>query len=308
MTRTSESEFYQTIVADLEKVRDSFGLEYADALNAPDSNPISIFNEALSAHMKLLEVDVRPTVSHPIVAVIGSTPLRDAVGYEFEVINERNLAADLSLGAYVDNLGLIIKTLAPASKIVFVEPRRDNQRNTLSEGDILGAMENVLKIGASITVLPFSSQGPSEDMPSLFNRIASLGCLVFLPLGSNTDTGLPFGIDPANTLVAIVAATDVRGRRTLFSPSKDILWAPGTQIPVFQGIGVWNIGRGTSLAAAMAAGVAANVLAAGSSLSPSELLNLLRKSSRVIDPRDGGIGVLSQKAALAALAQGRGEP
>jgi hypothetical protein len=306
--KTSESELYQTILADLEKVRDNFGLEYADALNAPDSNPISIFNEALSAHMKLLEVDVPPTTSHPIVAIIGSTPFRDAVGYEFEVINDRNLAADPHLGAYVDTLGLIIKTLAPASKIVFVEARRDDQRDTLSTVDIADTIEDVLKIGARIMVLPFISTVPSQIFPILFNRVASLGCLAFLPAGGNPDAGLPFGINPANALVAIVAATDIGGRRTLFSPNKDILWAPGTQIPTLQGTGVWNISRSAGFAAATAVGVAANVLAAGRSLSPSELLDLLRKSSRVIDPRDGGIGILSQKAALAALAQGRGEP
>src|SRR5262249_22986263 len=92
---------------------------------------------------------------------------------------------------------------------------------------------------------------------------------------------------------AVVSATDVRGHPIARSPSdvptrKELLWAPGTQIPTLQESGSWSIGGGASYAAAVAAAVAANILAAGKTASAPELLAKLRELSRIVDPRDEG--------------------
>jgi hypothetical protein len=292
-----------TIVQDLETVRNSEGIEYVDELNGPKPDVLKFYGEALTAHKRLLEIDAVSLPRVPRIAIVVGIPFRGTLGYEAEVSGSDTIPPASIPGAYADTLALVVKTIAPTSHILFPFVKADPHGDILAS-ELSFAINRALSMNPDVILIPFGTGVSSKVFQTVFDTLERIGCFVVLGSGNDPKQGPPFGVKEGSSATAVVGALDVTGRRVSISTAQpDVLWAPATQIPVLGPSGVWQIGSGSGLVAAIVAGVAANILAREKTetITPKQLHDLLMTTSRVVDPREPQVRVVSQKQAISAL-------
>lgn len=292
----------------IKRLKESVGTEFAVRLNLPEPNLEKIYEEALKNHKSLLQADKVVRRREPVVAIFGGVPFRDQLGYPFAVSPSKYLA-DRDVEAFVDTLALVVESISPKTKIIFAaRPNSLGTQKSPDDRDLIN--QDIVKSLAllekepvlSVLIFPFTKSIGDPAVNAALAKLEAKGCLIIAPVSSR---GSPLSVPSLKPTIALVSATDVAGHPAHFSWEYErdrVLWAPGTQIPALTATGEWVIGASSAYAAAAAAGVAANVLSsADRQMSPEELLDVLQKSSRQEDPRDDGVRVLDQRAALAML-------
>jgi hypothetical protein len=293
---------YKAIEDSIKHLKDSVGIDFANVLNSLKSDPTPVYAGALAAHRFRLEVQEGHGRRPPVVAIFGGVPFRDQVFYDY-AISPNNYLANRDVEAFVDTLALIVKSISPDAKIIFVarpkppDTEKSSDDNDLINRDIAASLAILDKDhDPDILIFPFTKSIGNAEVDAALAKLEDDNCLIIAPVSSK---GSPLNVPSLKPTIALVSATDVAGRPAYFSWRSDrVLWAPGTQIPALTATGEWAVGSSSAYAAAAAAGVAANVVSSVGEISPEALLGVLRETSRQIDPRDDGVRVLSQRAAL----------
>lgn len=181
--------------------------------------------------------------------------------------------------------------------------------NYASYSSIASAITYAADRGARVMNISIGGSSSSSTMQSAINYAWNKGAVVIASAGNNANNSPNY---PA-ALDNVVAVTGTTSSDTLASWSSYGNWvdlsAPGESILTTANGGGYRYGSGTSFAAPVTAGVAALVLSAKPSLSPSGLVNILQQNaddlgSPGFDQYFGSGRVNAFRAVSAALATG----
>lgn len=284
----------------------SCALPFVERLRAGEA-PATVFNEALAAHKALLRIEPVSGPYVPTVAIVGGVPQRERISYAFETKGEW-LVGHSGYDNFADTLGLIVATLAPHAKLLFIplgtKSRARGSGLTPNEDEIQQAIQEAVKADADIVAVPFpfATKQRMLGIEAVKDKI-----LVVSPAPTKRlQERLSFDLKKASA--AFVASVDVDGRFKSGLLSLDeapisypgALWVPGTRVPRLGADGMWQATYGSSYATATATAVFANLLGALGKTKPEDSVNRVRSTLRYLDPRNPEIGIVDQIAALAA--------
>lgn len=297
---------FNALVVQRQRALSNCALPFVERLRSGEV-PARVFGEALAVHRDLLRIAEADRSYQPTVAIIGGVPQRDRVSYAFETRGEA-LVGRSGYDNFADTLGMIVSTLAPHAKLLFVPLGANSHARgsnlTPNEDEIEQAARSAVAAGADIAVVPFSFR--------LKRRMAWIAdvadkILVVSPAPSKRSQER-FKLDVEHGRSAFIGNVDVDGRFKLGLLALDerpviypgALWAPGSRIPRLGADGMWQATYGAGYASATAAAVFANLLGALGKTTSDELLDRVRKTVHHFDARDPAIGVIDQAAALKA--------
>jgi hypothetical protein len=304
--RTQFVRRFNALLLQRQRTLSNCALPLVERLRAGEE-PKTVFAQVLAAHEDLLRIMPAGTSYTPTIAIIGGVPQRERVGYAFETKGEW-LIGRAGYDNFSDTLGLIVATLAPNAKLLFiplgVKSFARGSNLTPSEAEIEQAVRTAVEAGADIAVVPFSFR--LKRRMSWINDIEAKVLLVS-PAPSKLFQE-QYKIDITQSSAAFIGDVDVDGRFKLgILSTKEVLvsypgalWAPGTRIPRLGADGLWQATYGAGYASAAAAAVFANLLGARGKTAPGDLLDLVRKTLRHVDTREPAIGIIDQAAALAS--------
>lgn len=180
----------------------------------------------------------------------------------------------------------------------------------LASSDVIAGLAAAASAGPGVVNLSLGGPSRSRFEAEAILDALDRGSIVVAAVGNERNEGSPLAY-PANLPhVLTVAATGALDSVSAFSsraPGVDLA-APGEQIPValptsFQVSGFGTL-SGTSFAAPIVAGAVAWIWTVRPSLDPSQVMELVRRSARDLQPtgrdQDTGFGLLDIPAALAA--------
>jgi hypothetical protein len=314
-----QSEFIQrfnALLVQRQRALSSCALAFVERLHGGAEAPATVFDEAMAQHRKLLRIEpVADPAYTPKVAIVGGVPQRDSVSYGFESVGTTPVAR-AGYDNFADTLGMIVSTLAPRAKLLFIPLGVHSQArgSTLRprEDEIGQAVGKAAAANADIVLVPFiyRDDGRADWLNALQDKV-----LVVTPAPSRafqeTDK-----IDAAKLHAAFIGNADVDGRFKLatLDPQEvplsypGALWSVGTRIPRLAADGMWEAAYGSGFASATAAAVFANILSKFGKTAPADLVDRVRKTVRQLDIRDPAIGVIDQKAALEGAKSTRSDP
>lgn len=297
---------FNALLIQRQRALSSCALPFVERLRTGEA-PATVFNEALAAHKALLRIEPAKMPYAPIVAIIGGVPQREHMSYKFETRGEW-LVGRSGYDNFADTLGLILMTLAPNAKLLFIPlGTKSHARGaglTPNEGEIQLAIRDAVTAGADIVAVPF----PFTTKQRSLGIEAVKGRILVVSPAPTKRLQERYKIDVKQSSVAFVASADVDGRFKLglLSVADEVpvsypgaLWVSGTRIPRLGADGMWQATYGTGYATAAAAAVFANLLGVLGKTAPDEVLNRVRSTVRQLDPHDPGIGIVDQAAALA---------
>ncbi|MBL0061926.1 MAG: S8 family serine peptidase [bacterium] len=160
--------------------------------------------------------------------------------------------------------------------------RAGNSRGTLEEDDIAAAILYGTSNGVAIINMSFGDVVASPLLREVVTIAHDAGVVLVASAGNATDSTIhyPSGFRE----VIAVGATDSHDRKANFSnygPSVDVM-APGVDIgsTILGGeCGLWDFPSGTSYASPLVAGLVGLILSVNPSLSPDDVLNILKSSA-----------------------------
>jgi hypothetical protein len=299
-------------VVQRQRILSSCALPLTERLNAGDA-PENVFADVLAPHKALLRAGPIKKKRDVTIAIIGGVPQRELIGYQFESIGQW-MPGKYGLDNFSDTIGLILSTLAPAAKLVFVPLGKESGARGLglqvNESEIAEAVRTAVA-KANIVLIPFGTPNYRSRFETVL-RHANDAVIVVPALSKTIQERLPKGAAPVASIPALfVASSDVDGRYkgALLTFNDELTsypgaaWAPGMRIPRLTGDGMWMTTYGNPYAAAATAAVAANVAAASADQkTPGELVALLKSSLRSPGDRHSDVQLVDQSSALKATA------
>lgn len=165
---------------------------------------------------------------------------------------------------------------------------------------LVGSIRDAESQGAHVILCPWGPLGKSASEQRLIESLASKSIKLILPAGNDPQETPPLAGSPLAAQVAVVAATDRAGKPTDFTTRGDgVLWAVGVDVPTKKADGTVGLYAGTSIAAAIAAGMIVRLVGERPDLDPEHAINLLRSTSKA---RNAGTEpLLNLEAALDKL-------
>jgi hypothetical protein len=305
---------YNLQLVQRQRIISSCALGFVEQLH-DGAAPEAIFKDALAHHKLLLKIGDIEKKRDATIAIIGGVPQRELVGYRFSAAGNW-VVGNYGLDNYADTIGLVISTLAPRAKLVFIPLGAESRSRGLTlvpaEREIAEAMAVAANANADIALIPFAP--PPLNWKARAQTIAGHVSKMIIVSPAPTKAALSGRGNAESSLdrldAIFVANVDVDGRfkGALLSASEEptsypgALWAPGTRIPRLMADAMWETTYGSTYAAAMAAAVVANVVAGTERKPPGEIIAAVRKSLYSPDSRNPTIGVISQAAALSLTA------
>jgi hypothetical protein len=298
---------YNALVVQRQRVISSCALPFIERLNAGNSVE-PIFAEAFAKHRELLRIGNFESKQEITVAIVGGIPQREQIDYNFKSSGDW-IPGKYGLDNFADTIGLIVKTLAPNAKLVFVPLGPKSHARGLSltanEGEITQAVDAAVKAKADIVVIPFTALTNAwKTRIQTVKRFAPQTAIV-LPAPSKAVQvrSIPGGLP--SIPAAFVASTDVDGKfkGAVLSFDESLasypgaIWAPGMRIPRLTADGMWQTTYGSAYAAATAAAAIANVAAGSGIKEPKKLIDLIAGTLRHLDSSPD-IGIVDQTTAL----------
>jgi hypothetical protein len=281
-------------------------LPFVERLNKGEA-PDKVMAEALDKHKKLLKIEPTATSYEPKIAIIGGIPRREVVQYAFDSKGDWIIGRP-AYDNFADSAGLIVNTLAPTAKLLFVPLGAESRVRSGSvllpkETDIQKATRIAVEAGADIVLIPFPFT--SKARLQTIELVATQALVVTLAPSQRSQERLK--IEAEKVTAALVSSVDVDGQFKAGLLGQDetpigypgALSAPGMRIPRLAPNGMWQATFGTAYAAATAAAAFANILAATGRKAPQELLQRARDTSQHSDRRNPSVAIIDQKAALA---------
>jgi hypothetical protein len=307
---------YNNQVIQRQRIISSCALELVEQLNAHKAPPERVFMDALREHKKILRIESVDKKRDVTVAIIGGVPQRELIGYRFATTGAW-YPGKYDLDNLADTVGLIVSTLSPTAKLLFVPLGQKSRGVGLStianEEEVEHAVGVAAAANADIVLLPFISYGSSAIRMKRAETLMKYapGMTIVSPAFSKSVQNQlrSRGVDVLTIPAVFVASVDIDGRfkgATLNLDEEPIsypgaLWAPGTRIPRLTSDAVWQTTYGTPYAAAAATAVIANVAAAvGDKRSAKELVDLIKRSRRYLQQPGSDTGVIDQVGALQA--------
>lgn len=178
----------------------------------------------------------------------------------------------------------------------------------LSTGEVVAGIEAGAARGPGVINLSLGGTGRSVFEAEAVADAFARGSIVVAAVGNERDEGSPLNFPATYPHVVTVASTDMADRVSTFSsasPAVDVA-APGDAIPVavpaiFTPSGFSRL-SGTSFAAPIVSGAIAWLWTTRPELEKTQVIELLRRSSRDLGPRgrdvDTGFGLLDLPTAL----------
>jgi hypothetical protein len=236
-----------------------------------------------------------PKGGNPRVAVLGGTPLANQkLALDgAELLKQPEMVESSQsdvLREHVGHIAETVRSIAPNARFVYAPMRSSN--GTATEGDLLAALSQLIQVNPDIIVIPLGTQdGFLSPVWQAALRQATEVATVVLPAGNKgKDARPPLDQTDLGKQVIVVAAVDKEGHRAEFSSFSDaVLWAPGVDIPVGS-VGPnaapsgQRIFSGTSFSAALTAGAVARLKGEKPTLTPAEILRVLRETSKAVAP------------------------
>ena len=301
---------YNSFIVQRQRVISSSALPLVERLNMNGSAE-PIFTEALAKHRALLKIDSVQSKKEVTVAIVGGIPQRDSIGYKFKSKGE-GLPGKYGLDNFADTIGLIVTTLAPSAKLMFIPLGTDSRARGLTlvaaETEISEAVGVAVKAGADVVVIPFAPT-PMSDWTTRIETMEGFSSRATIvspaPSRSAQDRSIQNGI--SDIPAAFVASVDVDGKfkggvlstKEVVASYPGAVWAPGTRIPRLTADGTWQTTYGIAYATATAAAAIANVAGGTGIKEPKALIDLIKGTLQHREDRPE-IGIIDQTAALKA--------
>jgi hypothetical protein len=315
--RDLRREFMKKFMAQVvqrQRIISSCALPFVERLNSGTEAPEAVFADALAAHRALLRIGPIAKKHDITVAIIGGIPQRELMGYKFESVGTW-IPGRYGLDNFADTIGLIVNTLAPAAKLVFVPLGKESRARGFgfqpAESEIGSAVDAAVRKKADIVLIPFTAVNYKMRLETML-QYSEQAVIVVPAVSKSVQARWAKGSKQVASLPALfVASSDVDGifKGAILSSNDeltsypDAVWAPGMRIPRLTADGMWSTTYGNTYALAIAAAVAANVAAASADKKTStELVTLLKASLRRPDGRQSDVELLDQPAALNAAA------
>jgi hypothetical protein len=224
--------------------------------------------------------------SKPTVTIIGPDPAKTAAG-------------DM-LRDYMTGLSGLVHSIAPDAVITYAWEQQHAMHLPAGGVDattLLVSFDAALKASPKVILCPFGPLAVAHGPFSGALRFAAGKAVIVLPAGNDPKyNGPPIAAETA-AQIAIVAAARRDGTRTVLTQADPFsLWTVGADVPMKQADGTVTLQSGTSIASALAAGIAARVIDRKQNLKPGEVVELLRRTSRPTVA--GGVRLLNLDAAL----------
>jgi hypothetical protein len=301
---------YNSLVVQRERVISSNALASVELLNAGTSAE-TVFADAFAKHRDLMKVGAITAKQEITVAIVGGIPQRESIGYKFKSTGNW-VPGKYGLDNYADTLGLIVTTLAPTAKLMFVPlgPRSHSRglALTVNEAEITQAVEAAVKAKADIVLVPYTAFGGSWKTRVATAKKFSSQALIVSTAPSKLNQCKIIKEDVGAIPAAFVANVDIDGRfkAGLLSSDDSIasypgaIWAPGMRIPRLTSDGTWQTTYGNPFAAATAAAAIANIASGSGIKEPAKLMDAIRGTLQRLDTGPE-IGIVDQVAALKAL-------
>jgi hypothetical protein len=301
---------YNLQLVQRQRIISSCALGFADQLH-DGTPPETVFKDVLARHKSLLKIGDFEPKRAATVAIIGGVPQREQIGYEFS-FGGNWVVGNYGLDNYADTIGLIVSTLAPRAKLMFIPLGPDSRSRgltlTANDREVTEALAIAATAKADIALVPFAPQNWKQRAEAIGRYAGQL--IVVSPAPSKSAVSRYDGGGPDKLDSLFVANVDVDGRfkGALLSLEEEALsypgalWAPGTRIPRLMADAMWETTYGSTYASATAAAVVANVVAATERKPPGEIIAAIRQSAYVPGGRDPTIGVISQAGALSLTA------
>ena len=302
-------------VVQRQRIISSCALPFVERLNAGEEAPEAVFAEALAAHRALLSIGAIEKKHDVTVAIIGGIPQREVMAYPFESVGKW-IPGRYGLDNFADTIGLIVSTLAPAAKLVFVPLGKESSARGFGflpvESEIRSAVDAAVRAKADIVLIPFIATDYKTRLETMLQY--SEQAVIVVPAVSKGVIQSRWPKDSrqvASIPALFVASSDVDGRfkGAILSSNDELtsypgaVWAPGMRIPRLTADGMWSTTYGSTYALAIAAAVAANVAAASANKkTPTELVTLLKASLRSPGGGQSDVQLIDQAAALNAAA------
>ncbi|WP_447598236.1 S8 family peptidase [Nitrospira sp. Nam80] len=219
-----------------------------------------------------------------LIAVAGGFPrLNDLPEKSYTILGSDSAKAksDPMMEDYVDSLVQWVRVIAPKARFVFAPLRSESDfSGAFSDSELLRALDQLVDAQPQVILWTF---GPmrGEIWSRAMSKTAERGILLVQAAGNSPNE--PISFEGTNLLdrMVVAGAVDQYGRRAEFSPnSKQVVWAPGVQLPVqVPGATEFSLRSGTSYSAAISAGVAARIYSERHFNSPDQIVKLLRETA-----------------------------
>ena len=245
------------------------------------------------------------------LAIVGGIPQRENIGYKFRSTGNWS-PGKYGLDNYADTIGLIVTTLAPTAKLMFVPlgPKSHSRglALTVNEAEITQAVDAAVKAKADIVLVPYIAFGGSWKTRVATVKKFAAQALIVSPAPSKLNQCKIIKEDISAIPAGFVANVDVDGRfkAGLLSSDDSIasypgaIWAPGMRIPRLTSDGTWQTTYGGPFAAATAAAAIVNIASASGIKEPAKLMDAIRGTLQHPDTGPE-IGIVDQAAALKTL-------
>lgn len=249
----------------------------------------AVFRSPITRLIRLVE----PTPSAAAILVYGPDPDAEDAAKE--------------LREYSDTIGQAIRHIAPKVEVQF---SGDTPNVATELPQTLNKLLSRADELPRVILLPYRVTGAERAARKSLEALVEKGHVVVIPAGNEAGTA-PYTGTNAIPGVAIVGAVDLNGEPTAYtSRGEGTLWAPGSGIPMILD-GRPQTRDGTGYASAIAAAAAAMLVAQYEKLSPAQIVERLRSTSRAASGTRAGTSVLDVAALLKRPAPpeaGRSEP
>jgi hypothetical protein len=232
-----------------QRIISSCALPLTERLNAGDA-PENVFVDALAPHKAVLRGGPIKQKRDVTVAIIGGVPQRELIGYPLESVGHW-VPGKYGLDNFADTIGLIVSTLAPDAKLLFVPLGEKSSAHSLlllANEDEIGEAVRTAVAKANIVLIPFAARNYRLRFETVL-RHANDAVIVVPALSKAIQERLPKATAQVASIPALfVASGDVDGRfkGALLSSNDELtsypgaVWAPGMRIPRLTGDGMWS--------------------------------------------------------------------
>ncbi len=241
-------------------------------------------SESSKRILSLLGVDNVLMQRKPTMGVVGSLPLEGTLAREsMEVLGggtagPRDSTEDRFLEEYMTTIVQTVQLVAPETRFLFAP-----NPGGLTTHSVVEQLDRFLEAHAEIVLITFTldnAQAGANFWVAALRRLVDAGIVVVLSAGNEGNRPSFLEGKPILDEIILASAVDADGAPAPFSQSTpQATWAPGTQILTLID-GKKQFRSGTSYSGALAAAVAARVLDVHPGLTPSQTLELLRRTSK----------------------------
>ena len=212
------------------------------------------------------------------VGILGGSPVEAILqGNDVLILGEDSgeNVRYMGMTAYITDLGYLVQELAPRATLVFA------RTPVATSASLLDSFEQFIENNVDIILVALRLEllgGRSVWEPAI-NTAVKLGVLVVLSAGKENSEHVLENSDALHGALVVGSVTESGVPASFSRRGEDLVWLPGTDIPVATPDGQRRV-SGTGLSAALAAATASWVIAAREEVSPKDAVTAIRVSAK----------------------------